>query len=80
MVFLLGHPSATLAMLGAFRFYADCLAHDEGALECSARLFGQDLLLFGSDWPFSMGTPDAQDALARLPRDIADKLRAAVPK
>ncbi len=37
------------------RFCVDCIAHDVEALELAAATHGQDRVLFGSDWPFSMG-------------------------
>lgn len=61
------------------RFHADCLTHDEVALNCSANLFGPDHLLFGSDWPFLMGIEEPHQVLARLPNKLADKLRTAFP-
>ena len=37
------------------RFCIDCIAHDPDALRLAAAMHGQDRVLFGSDWPFSMG-------------------------
>lgn len=37
------------------RFCVDCIAHDPEALELAGHVFGQDKILFGSDWPFPMG-------------------------
>ena len=46
------------------RFCVDCIAHDADALELAAAMHGQDRILFGSDWPFSMGLPDPHKQLA----------------
>lgn len=39
----------------ARRFYSDCIAHHPGTLRLAKELFGEDKVLFGSDWPFPMG-------------------------
>jgi aminocarboxymuconate-semialdehyde decarboxylase len=46
------------------RFCVDCIAHDADALRLAAAMHGQDHVLFGSDWPFSMGLPDPHTQLA----------------
>ena len=46
------------------RFCVDCIAHDGDALKLAAAMHGQDHVLFGSDWPFSMGLPDPHKQLA----------------
>ncbi|HSI00390.1 MAG TPA: amidohydrolase family protein [Reyranella sp.] len=46
------------------RFCIDCIAHDAGALQAAAAMHGQEHVLFGSDWPFSMGLPDPHRQLA----------------
>ena len=46
------------------RFCIDCIAHDAGALQAAAAMHGQEHVLFGSDWPFSMGLPDPHKQLA----------------
>jgi aminocarboxymuconate-semialdehyde decarboxylase len=46
------------------RFCIDCIAHDAGALQAAATMHGQEHVLFGSDWPFSMGLPDPHKQLA----------------
>jgi len=51
-----GLPQAMPAPLALLRgFHADCITHDVQMLEQAARLFGDEHLLFGSDWPFPMG-------------------------
>jgi aminocarboxymuconate-semialdehyde decarboxylase len=75
-------PAASLR-----RLYADCIVHDAAALELAAHVFGDDHVLFGSDWPFPMGLPDphaqladvAADLRARILRDNAQRLLAAKP-
>lgn len=39
----------------ARRFYADGIAHSDAALTLAKQVFGEDHVLFGSDWPFPMG-------------------------
>ena len=39
------------------RFYADGIAHHPQALALAREVFGDDHILFGSDWPFPMGIP-----------------------
>jgi len=46
------------------RFCVDCIAHDADALRLAAAMHGQERVLFGSDWPFSMGLPDPHKQLA----------------
>ncbi len=46
------------------RFCIDCIAHDAGALQAAAAMHGRERVLFGSDWPFSMGMPDPHKQLA----------------
>ncbi len=45
------------------RFCIDCIAHDADALRLAVAMHGQDHVLFGSDWPFSMGLPDPHKQL-----------------
>ena len=40
------------------RFYSDCICHDASLLAHAQKLFGNDHVLFGSDWPFPMGITD----------------------
>ena len=46
------------------RFCIDCIAHDADALKLAAAMHGEHQVLFGSDWPFSMGLPDPHQQLA----------------
>jgi len=56
------------------RFCVDCITHDAGALEQAARTFGEDRVLFGSDWPFPMGLPDPTQALALCPQPLRQRI------
>ena len=49
------------------RFCVDCITHDAASLEFVAGFFGQDRVLFGSDWPFDMGLPKPHEQLSELP-------------
>jgi aminocarboxymuconate-semialdehyde decarboxylase len=68
---LAGVPDATLSFR---RFCADCITHGAPALEHAARVFGEERILFGSDWPFAMGMPDPHAQMA----DVAPALRARI--
>jgi aminocarboxymuconate-semialdehyde decarboxylase len=56
------------------RFCIDCIAHDADALKLAAAMHGQERVLFGSDWPFSMGLPDPHQQLV----DIDVSLRRSI--
>lgn len=45
------------------RFCVDCITHDRDALALAAAVHGDDHVLFGSDWPFSMGLPNPHHQL-----------------
>lgn len=54
-----GLPRAVERPLAAARrFSADCIAHHPGALRLASEIFGDENILFGSDWPFPMGLRD----------------------
>jgi aminocarboxymuconate-semialdehyde decarboxylase len=65
---LTGRPGADTGAekprLAFKRFCIDCIAHDAGALQAAAAVHGREHVLFGSDWPFSMGLPDPHKQLA----------------
>src|SRR5258707_3138765 len=48
------------------RFCVDCIAHDADALKLAAAMHGEGRVLFGSDWPFSMGLPEPHTQLAEV--------------
>jgi len=52
----------------------DCICHDPAALELSAAIHGEDKVLFGSDWPFSMGLPEPHQALAETRTELRAKI------
>jgi aminocarboxymuconate-semialdehyde decarboxylase len=57
------------------RFYVDCIAHDPGLIALAGQVFGADRIVFGSDWPFPMGLPEPDAALAALDPDIRERIR-----
>jgi aminocarboxymuconate-semialdehyde decarboxylase len=61
------------------RFYADCITHSEVALSCSAAVFGEDRMLFGSDWPFLMGLPEPANFISRLSQSLRDRICRSLP-
>jgi len=65
---LTGRPGADTGAekprLAFKRFCVDCIAHDADALRLAAAMHGAEHVLFGSDWPFSMGLPDPHNQLA----------------
>lgn len=70
----IGARPATEAMRG---FCADCITHSPAALELAASVFGEDRILFGSDWPFSMGLPDPHAQMQDVRSDLRAKIFAA---
>jgi aminocarboxymuconate-semialdehyde decarboxylase len=56
------------------RFCVDCITHDRAGLELAAATFGEDHVLFGSDWPFAMGLPAPHAQLADVPTDLRRRL------
>lgn len=62
------------------RFCVDCIAHDADALRLAAAMHGQDRVLFGSDWPFSMGLPDPHKQLADVEPSLRHKIFSENPK
>ena len=42
----------------------DCITHDPDSLALADSVFGETQIVFGSDWPFSMGLPDPHKQLA----------------
>lgn len=63
---------APRALLG--RFHADCITHDNTALAFAAATFGEDRVLFGSDWPFPMGVLEPRQHLDSLPAGLRRKI------
>jgi aminocarboxymuconate-semialdehyde decarboxylase len=47
--------------------WVDCLTHDATMLNAAATYFGEDRVLFGSDWPFPMGLDTPMTVLDRGP-------------
>jgi aminocarboxymuconate-semialdehyde decarboxylase len=62
------------------RFCVDCIAHDTDALQLAAAMHGQDRVLFGSDWPFSMGLPDPHKQLADTDGSLRRRIFQDNPK
>lgn len=56
------------------RFYADCVVHDNAGLAFVAHAFGEDRILFGSDWPFPMGVLEPSRHLASLAPGLRRKI------
>lgn len=56
------------------RVYVDCICHDDNALALAAAIHGHDHVLFGSDWPFSMGLPEPRRQLSNVPRDLLNDI------
>jgi aminocarboxymuconate-semialdehyde decarboxylase len=61
------------------RFCVDCITHDPAGLALAAATFGDEHVLFGSDWPFSMGLPEPQARLGELDRALARKIAVDNP-
>jgi aminocarboxymuconate-semialdehyde decarboxylase len=62
------------------RFCVDCIAHDNTALQLAARVFGDDHIVFGSDWPFPMGLPQPHRQLADLDAAVRQRIFCDNPR
>ena len=56
------------------RFTVDWITHSPDGLRLAAGVFGEDRIVYGSDWPFPMGTMDPQNALSKLPTEERARL------
>ena len=56
-------PGVEPPLQAARRFWADGIAHHPAALDAARAVFGADHVVFGSDWPFPMGTTPAAAAV-----------------
>lgn len=56
------------------RFCIDCIAHDADALKLAAEMHGLERVLFGSDWPFSMGLPEPHKQLSDTDPALRQKI------
>jgi aminocarboxymuconate-semialdehyde decarboxylase len=56
------------------RFCVDCMTHDAGALAQAATVFGEENIVFGSDWPFDMGLPQPHVQLAGVTAQARHRL------
>jgi aminocarboxymuconate-semialdehyde decarboxylase len=56
------------------RLCVDCIVHDADALTLAAAMHGREHILFGSDWPFSMGLPDPHNQLADVDADLRKRI------
>ncbi|MGG5823910.1 amidohydrolase family protein [Falsiroseomonas sp. HW251] len=79
-----GRPGADTGappMTQAFRhFMVDCIAHSAAGLSLVADVFGRDRLLFGSDWPFSMGLTDPWSQLDGVDPEVMAAIAKADPE
>lgn len=60
-------------------FYLDTIVHSEIQLRALIETVGEDHLLLGSDWPFPMGTPDADHDIGPLPAQLRQRIRIENP-
>jgi aminocarboxymuconate-semialdehyde decarboxylase len=59
------------------RFCVDCITHDPASLELVASVFGEERVLFGSDWPFDMGLDRPHEDLAGVSAPLREKLMSS---
>jgi aminocarboxymuconate-semialdehyde decarboxylase len=62
------------------RFCVDCITHDAETLKLAAARHGEDHVLFGSDWPFSMGLPEPHKQLLDVDPSLRRQIFQANPK
>lgn len=55
------------------RIHVDCICHAEAAAELADATFGDDNVVFGSDWPFPMGLPEPHQQLASFAAERRDR-------
>jgi aminocarboxymuconate-semialdehyde decarboxylase len=55
-------------------FLVDSITHDEKALGFVADTFGPQRVVFGSDWPFPMGTMEPHQQLGALPSPLRQQV------
>ncbi|MDB5532159.1 MAG: hypothetical protein JWO28_474, partial [Hyphomicrobiales bacterium] len=67
-------------MLALRRFCVDCIAHDDNALRLAGQVFGEDHVLFGSDWPFPMGLMQPHRQLEKLDGQFRQKIFCDSPE
>lgn len=56
------------------RFFVDSIVHSAAALDLVADVFGEENILFGSDWPFPMGLLDPAAQLAEVPAPLLNRI------
>jgi aminocarboxymuconate-semialdehyde decarboxylase len=68
-------PLSPRAALG--RFWVDSLVHDEETLRFIVKLFGEDRVALGSDYPFPLGEAKPGELISRsdFPKHVKQKLR-----
>lgn len=71
-----GIPELPMTPLDAIRhFYVDTLVHSAPFLDAVLKIFGEDRVLLGSDWPFPMGAPSANHDLESLTPTLRRRIR-----
>ena len=62
------------------RFYADSVVHNPEALALSESIFGEEHILFGSDWPFPMGLIEVENQLSGTSPETLNRIFEINPK
>ena len=62
------------------KLYTDCLTHDGANVDLARRVFGDDRLLLGSDWPFPMGLEDPRAPLSHLSPELRERIARDNPQ
>jgi aminocarboxymuconate-semialdehyde decarboxylase len=71
-----GIPKLTLEPKDAVRsFYVDSIVHSPIFLDAVIKIIGDDRILLGSDWPFPLGTPNAEHDLGHLDEALRRRIR-----
>ncbi|MEQ9811874.1 MAG: amidohydrolase family protein [Azospirillaceae bacterium] len=61
-------------------FHVDSIVHQPAQLGATIHLLGPERILLGSDWPFPMGTPDADHDIGGLDAETRARIRTRNPR
>jgi aminocarboxymuconate-semialdehyde decarboxylase len=56
------------------RLYVDSIAHSKAALSLAVEIMGEDKIVLGSDWPYSMGASNPWGSIEHLPSTLQSRI------